>query len=77
LAASSADAAILRARRSKNRSLALGAYPLRIFSPVLQLLLTFGLPVAFMAYFPATVLLERTAVWVFRRELRHYQSSGH
>lgn len=44
---------------------------------MLQLLLTFGLPVAFMAYFPATVLLERTAVWVFRRELRHYQSSGH
>jgi ABC-2 type transport system permease protein len=38
-----------------------GTYPLRIFSPTLQFLLTFGLPVAFMAYFPAAVLLERTA----------------
>jgi ABC-2 type transport system permease protein len=38
-----------------------GTYPLRIFSITLQVLLTFGIPVAFMAYFPATVLLEKTA----------------
>ena len=37
-----------------------GTYPLRIFSATLQFLLTFGLPVAFMAYFPAAVLLGRT-----------------
>jgi ABC-2 type transport system permease protein len=35
-------------------------YPLKIFGSVLQYLLTFGLPLAFMAYFPATVLLGRT-----------------
>ncbi len=38
-----------------------GTYPLVIFTPALQLLLTFGIPVAFMAYFPAVVLLGRTA----------------
>jgi ABC-2 type transport system permease protein len=38
-----------------------GTYPLSIFNTGLQLLLTFALPVAFMAYFPATVLFERTA----------------
>ena len=38
-----------------------GTYPLRIFSATLQVLLTFGIPVAFMAYFPAAVLLERTS----------------
>ncbi len=77
-----------------------GSYPLSIFNSTLQLLLTFGLPVAFMAYFPATVLLGRTselqvpplfaygaplagvvwigiALWVFEREMRNYQSSGH
>ena len=77
-----------------------GNYPLNIFGGTVQLLLTFGLPLAFMAYFPATVLLGRTgelslppvfayaapfagvgwtalAVWVFRHELRFYQSSGH
>ncbi len=37
-----------------------GTYPLSIFNAILQLLLTFGLPVAFMAYFPAAVLLGRT-----------------
>lgn len=36
-----------------------GTYPLRIFNSTLQLLLTFVLPVAFMAYFPAAVLLKR------------------
>jgi ABC-2 type transport system permease protein len=77
-----------------------GTYPLNIFNSGLQMLLTFGIPVAFMAYFPATVLFGRTgelqvnpilaycaplagvvwmgiALWVFGRELRHYQSSGH
>jgi ABC-2 type transport system permease protein len=77
-----------------------GTYPLSIFNSTLQFLLTFGIPVAFMAYFPAAVLLERTAelqihpiiaygaplvggvwmgiaIWVFRHEMRHYQSSGH
>ncbi len=38
-----------------------GTYPLSIFGPALQFLLTFGIPVAFMAYFPAAVLLGRTA----------------
>jgi len=38
-----------------------GTYPLGIFNTTLQLLLTFALPVAFMAYFPATVLFDRTA----------------
>jgi ABC-2 type transport system permease protein len=38
-----------------------GTYPLSIFNAGLQLLLTFALPVAFMAYFPAAVLFERTA----------------
>ncbi|HEY8742251.1 MAG TPA: ABC-2 family transporter protein [Chloroflexota bacterium] len=38
-----------------------GTYPLGIFSVALQFVLTFGIPVAFMAYFPAAVLLGRTA----------------
>ena len=37
-----------------------GTYPLSIFNATLQFLLTFGIPVAFMAYFPAVVLLGRT-----------------
>lgn len=37
-----------------------GNYPLRIFGNTVQFLFTFGLPLAFMAYFPATVLLNRT-----------------
>src|SRR5262245_9719116 len=35
-------------------------YPLKIFGSALEFLLTFGLPLAFMAYFPTTVLLGRT-----------------
>ena len=35
-------------------------YPLKIFGSVLEFLLTFGVPLAFMAYFPAVVLLRRT-----------------
>lgn len=37
-----------------------GNYPLRIFGGVGQFLLTFVLPVAFVAYLPASVLLDRT-----------------
>ncbi|MGH2377267.1 MAG: ABC transporter permease [Candidatus Limnocylindria bacterium] len=37
-----------------------GNYPLRIFGGFVQFLLTFALPVAFVAYLPASVLLERT-----------------
>lgn len=37
-----------------------GNYPMRIFGTIGTLLLTFVLPVAFLAYLPATVLLERT-----------------
>lgn len=37
-----------------------GNYPLSIFGNVLSFLLTFGLPLAFLAYFPAVVLLRRT-----------------
>jgi ABC-2 type transport system permease protein len=36
-------------------------YPLKIFGSVLEFLLTFGIPLAFMAYFPAAVLLGRTS----------------
>lgn len=77
-----------------------GNYPLKIFGGTVQFLLTFGLPLAFMAYFPAAVLLGKTgelnvpavvafaaplvgacwfalAVWIFRVELRNYQSAGH
>lgn len=37
-----------------------GNYPMRIFGGAAQAILTWGLPVAFVAYFPATVLLART-----------------
>jgi ABC-2 type transport system permease protein len=37
-----------------------GNYPIRIFGGLLQYILTFALPVAFIAYLPATVLLGRT-----------------
>jgi ABC-2 type transport system permease protein len=37
-----------------------GNYPMRIFGGLTQILLTFALPVAFLAYLPATVLLGRT-----------------
>jgi ABC-2 type transport system permease protein len=37
-----------------------GNYPLSIFGGVVQFMLTFALPVAFVAYLPATVLLART-----------------
>lgn len=36
-----------------------GGYPVKIFPGVTRILLTFVLPVAFVAYFPATVLLGR------------------
>lgn len=38
-----------------------GNYPLTIFGGALQFLLTFALPLAFLAYFPAVVLLGRTS----------------
>ncbi|HEV8229246.1 MAG TPA: ABC-2 family transporter protein [Candidatus Limnocylindria bacterium] len=37
-----------------------GNYPIRIFGGIAQFLLTFAIPVAFIAYLPATVLLGRT-----------------
>jgi ABC-2 type transport system permease protein len=37
-----------------------GNYPLKIFGGITQFVLTFGIPVAFIAYFPAAVLLRRT-----------------
>lgn len=37
-----------------------GNYPLTIYGGVVRFLLTFGLPIAFVAYFPATVILGRT-----------------
>ena len=37
-----------------------GNYPMRIFPGLLQYLLTFALPVAFVAYLPASVILDRT-----------------
>lgn len=36
-----------------------GNYPQRIFPTLLQYVLTFALPVAFVAYFPASTLLDR------------------
>lgn len=36
-----------------------GNYPLAIFGNVLQFLLTYALPLAFMVYFPAAILLNR------------------
>jgi ABC-2 type transport system permease protein len=77
-----------------------GNYPLKLFDAPVQAVLAFGLPVAFVAYFPATVLLSRTdelsvhpvvaylapcaglvwfsfARWLWRHELRQYQSVGH
>ncbi|HVL24821.1 MAG TPA: ABC-2 family transporter protein [Thermomicrobiales bacterium] len=77
-----------------------GNYPFTIFPKALEYLLTFALPVAFVAFFPASVVLERedglhVAPWlaviaplvgvglflvalrVWRRQSRHYQSSGH
>ncbi len=46
-----------------------GNYPQHIFPPALRYVLTYALPVAFVAFFPASVLLERTdglivAPWV-------------
>lgn len=37
-----------------------GNYPMRIFPQVLEYLLTFALPVAFVAYLPASVILDKT-----------------
>lgn len=37
-----------------------GTYPLSLFSNGLRFMLTFAVPVAFVSYFPATVLLGRT-----------------
>lgn len=37
-----------------------GAYPMSIFGSAFTWILTFALPLAFMAYLPATVLLDRT-----------------
>lgn len=37
-----------------------GNYPMRIFGGPIQVFLTFGLPVAFVAYLPSTVFLGRT-----------------
>ena len=51
----------LRGRRGTgNRKLLGECGTLHIFNTTLQFLLTFGIPVAFMAYFPAVVLLGRT-----------------
>ena len=37
-----------------------GNYPFRIFPTLLAQVLTFALPVAFVAYFPASIILDRT-----------------
>ena len=37
-----------------------GNYPVRIFPRLLEYLLTFALPVAFVAYLPASVILDKT-----------------
>ncbi|WP_218004400.1 ABC transporter permease [Microtetraspora niveoalba] len=76
-----------------------GSYPMGVFGGAARWALTFVLPVAFVAYVPASVLLDRTgelivpapvacgspllgvalfalAYRVWRRQLRHYQSTG-
>lgn len=76
-----------------------GNYPLKIFGAATSFALTFVLPLAFVAYLPASVLLNRTnelyvapalaygaplvgfvtftlAYRFWRRQLRHYQSTG-
>lgn len=40
-------------------------YPLNIFTTALQFLMTFVVPVAFMAYYPATAFLDRTGDTLF------------
>jgi ABC-2 type transport system permease protein len=37
-----------------------GGYPIKIFSGAAQMVMTFGLPLAFVGYLPASVLLDRT-----------------
>jgi ABC-2 type transport system permease protein len=77
-----------------------GGYPLSILPIATRFGLTFIIPLAFIAYFPASVLLGRSgqlsvpvalaavapvagaalfavALWVWRREINHYTSSGH
>jgi ABC-2 type transport system permease protein len=77
-----------------------GNYPLSIFRGAWQWLMTFVLPLAFVAYLPASLLLDHTgglavpaelayvtfpvgvvwfgvAWWVWDRQARHYQSTGH
>lgn len=72
-----------------------GSYPMKVFGGVTEWLLTFVLPVAFVAYVPSSVVLGKLgaawavaapvlgvglitlAVVVWRRQLDHYQSSGH
>lgn len=61
-----------------------GGYTLSILERTARGFLTFIVPLAFMAWVPATVLLERTdelpfpgwLAWLFRRESRHSQSAG-
>src|SRR5699024_7701441 len=49
----------LQARAAVNEVFNLyGNYPFRIFPGLLQYLLTFALPVAFVAYLPASVILD-------------------
>ena len=40
-------------------------YPLKIFGPAVQLVLTFGLPLAFVNYVPASFVLDRTSELLF------------
>jgi ABC-2 type transport system permease protein len=72
-----------------------GSYPMKIFGGVTEWLLTFVLPVAFVAYVPASVVLGKLdhplaaaapllgvalvalAYLVWKRQLDHYQSTGH
>lgn len=74
-------------------------YPVKIFPALARLLLTFVIPLAFLAYFPSSVLVGRGATlyvpeWLaaaspalgplllavaytaWRRQMRHYSSSG-
>jgi ABC-2 type transport system permease protein len=49
-----------------------GNLPLRIFGGIVEFVLTFVVPVAFVAYLPASVLLGRTSELSVRPEVAHF-----
>lgn len=75
-----------------------GNYPIHIFGQVMERVLTFIVPLAFVAWLPVSTMLDKptfmpewagwlsvpigmvafiTAIFMFTKSSRHYQSSGH